>query len=394
MTGEHHTAEPAEVPSDSAVLRGLAAEGVSFWLAGLSRAALADGSLKTWIADAHITGLVLSPSVMTCEIRRTDDHAYRDQLSLLARRHASPEEMVRALIAYDARWACDLLSSVHTAAEGLDGWVCVELDARLAYDRRSALEEARALALAVNRPNLLVTVAATDAGLDVVRECVADGIGVNAALIHSVERYGEVLDSYWEGLERSHEAGRDPARVPCVATWELAEVEAAVDERLRELGGVPDTAELRSRTALALARTAYDLQERRLDSHRWRTLRNAGARPHRLVWSGAGVGDGSSDPGHLAAGIRQVEEIVAWRTAHVLTRGALTEAARRARPRGDSLTGQAAAATDVVAALRRRGVHLGCLAENLERLRLRRLERDREELLDAVQNSPAVRAYR
>jgi transaldolase len=365
MTGEHHTAEPAEVPSDSAVLRGLAAEGVSFWLAGLSRAALADGSLKTWIADAHITGLVLSPSVMTCEIRRTDDHAYRDQLSLLARRHASPEEMVRALIAYDARWACDLLSSVHTAAEGLDGWVCVELDARLAYDRRSALEEARALALAVNRPNLLVTVAATDAGLDVVRECVADGIGVNAALIHSVERYGEVLDSYWEGLERSHEAGRDPARVPCVATWELA-----------------------------LARTAYDLQERRLDSHRWRTLRNAGARPHRLVWSGAGVGDGSSDPGHLAAGIRQVEEIVAWRTAHVLTRGALTEAARRARPRGDSLTGQAAAATDVVAALRRRGVHLGCLAENLERLRLRRLERDREELLDAVQNSPAVRAYR
>ncbi|NUP18707.1 MAG: hypothetical protein HOZ81_22000 [Streptomyces sp.] len=391
MTGEPDT---VEIPAGSAVLRDLAAEGVSFWLAGLSRAALADGSLKAWIADAHISGLVLSASAMTREIRRTDDHAYRDQLGLLAQRHASPEEKVRALFAYDARWACDLLSSVHEAAAGLDGWVCVELDARLAHDRRSALEEARTLALAVNRPNLLVTVAATDAGLGVLSECVADGIGVNAALIHSAERYEEVLDAYWDGLERSHEAGRNPDRVTCVATWELAEVEAAVDEGLGELGGVRDTTELRGRTALALARTAYDLQERRLDSPRWRALRNAGARPHRLVWSGAGAGECPSDPGHLAARVRQVEEIVAWRTAHVLPRGALAEAARRARPRGDSLTGEAAAALDVMAALRRRGIHLGCLAERLERVRIRRLERDREELLDAVQNPPAVSTYR
>ncbi|MFR9798209.1 transaldolase family protein [Streptomyces sp. MS06] len=391
MTGVHH---PADVPADSPVLGGLAAEGVSFWLAGLSRPVLADGTLARWIAQAHITGLVLSSAAMTCEIRRAGDHAYREQLGLLAQRHASPEETVRALFAYDARWACDLLSAAHTATDGLDGWVCVELDARLAHDHRSAVEEARALAAAVNRPNLLVTVAAAGAGPAVARECLADGIGVNVSLIHSAERYGEVLDACWEGLERAHRAGRDAARVACAATWELAEVEAAVDERLGAPGGAAGAAALRGRTALALARTAHDLQDRRLDSERWRGLRNAGARPHRLVWSGAGAAESRPDPGRLAARVRQVEEIVAWRTVHVLTRAELAETARRARPRGDSLMGESTAALDVVAALRRRGIRLGPLAADLERRRLRRAERDRRELLDAVQGPPAVRARR
>ncbi|MDT0572619.1 transaldolase family protein [Streptomyces sp. DSM 3412] len=380
-----------DVPGDGSVLRSLAAEGVSVWLAGVGRPELVDGSLRTWVADAYITGVVLSASAMTRELRRHGDHAYLEQLGLLARRRASPEEIVRALSAYDARWACDLLAPVHEAAEGLDGWVCAELDARLADDGPSTLEEVRALALAVNRPNLLVTVAATDAGLDVVRACAAEGIGVYVAPLHSVERYGEVLDAGWEGLERAHRAGRT-VRGACVAALDVAAVEAAVDRRLGGPDDSPDAAGLRGRTALALARVAYDLHERGLDSCRWRTLRHAGARPQRLVWSGASRGD-DVDSDEPDTGVRHVEEIVAWRTTHLLSPRAVAEAARRARPRGDSLSGEAPAAHDTVAALRRRGIDLGRLGADLDRLRLRQRVRDRAELLDAVRDTPCVREY-
>ncbi|WNZ13656.1 transaldolase family protein [Streptomyces sp. 11x1] len=387
--GDEHCA--AEGPGDGSVLRTLAAEGVSLWLAGVGRPELVDGSLRAWVADAYVTGVVLSAAAMTRELRRHGDHAYLEQLSLLARRRASPEEIVRALSAYDARWACDLLAPVHAAAEGLDGWVCAELDARLADDGPSALDEVRALALAVNRPNLLVTVAATDAGLDVVRACMAEGIGVYVAPLHSVERYAEVLDAGWEGLERAHRAGRAP-RGACVAALDVAAVEAAVDRRLGGPGGSADAAGPRGRTALALARVAYDLHERRLDSCRWRALRNAGARPQRLVWSRADQ-DEDLGAGEPDTDVRQVEEIVAWRTAHVLAPRGAAEAARRARPRGDSLSGEAPAAHDTVAALRRRGVDVGRLGADLDRLRLRQRSRDRAELLDAVRDAPCVRAY-
>lgn len=380
-----------EVPGDGSVLRSLAAEGVSVWLAGVGRPELVDGSLRAWVTDAYITGVVLSASAMTRELRRRGHHAYLEQLGLLARRRASPEVIVRALAAYDARWACDVLAPVHAAAEGLDGWVCAELDARLADDGPSALEEVRALALAVNRPNLLVTVAATDAGLDVVRACVAEGIGVYVAPLHSVERYGAVLHAGWEGLERAHRAGL-AGRGACVAALDVAAVEAAVDRRLGAPDDPREAAGPRGRTALALARAAYDLHERELDSGRWRTLRSAGARPQRLVWSGARWGD-DGDPGERAVGVRHVEEIVAWRTTHLLSPRAVAETARRARPRGDSLSGEAPAAHDTLSALRRRGVDLSRLGAELDRIRLRERVRDRAELVDAVRDAPCVRAY-
>ncbi|WP_330172573.1 hypothetical protein OG875_02590 [Streptomyces sp. NBC_01498] len=386
-----HERRAAEILADSAVLRGLAAEGVSVWLGDVGRPELTSGSLRTWITTVRVTGVALSASALTREFRRREDHAYLDQLGRVARQRVSPDAMVRALLAYDARWACDLLAHVSTDTDGLDGWVCGELDARLAHDRRSALEEARAFAVAVGRPNFLVTIAATDAGLDVVRACVAEGIGVHAALVHSAERYGQVLDAYWDGLDQAHRDGRT-APGTCAVSLEAAAVEAAVDEQLGELGTTAAGA-LRGRTALAFARVVHDLHERRLDSRRWRALRKAGARPQRLVWSGAGTGGDPGGPGQLARHVRHVEEIVAWRTAHLLSPLAVAEAARRARPHGDSLSGEAAAALDVMAALRRHGIHPGCLAEDVQRSRLRELARGRDELLDAVRSTPSIRTY-
>ncbi|MEU0806650.1 transaldolase family protein [Streptomyces sp. NPDC005970] len=381
------SAQPA-----SPVLSGLAAEGVSVWLDGLTRSALADGSFATWVRGGAVTGAVLSAAPVLREVRARTGHPYREQIDTLARRRTAPEAIVRALFSHDARWACDLLAPVHAAADGLDGWVCVDLPQDTGRDTPSALAAAKSLARVVNRPNLLIRVPATDAGTDLVSVCAAEGIGVNAALVHSVDRYTDVLDAYWQGLEHALRTGRDLSRHVCVVTVEVADVERAVDRALARSPGGTAAGPLRGRTALALARGVYDIHERALDSGRWGALRRAGARPYRIGWSGADAERPAADL-DTAGRIRHVEEIVAWRTAHLLAPGILTEVAARAAPDGDSLTGEGPTAREFRALLRQRGVAVDRLAGELTEHRVRRLRRHGDGLLAAVRETPSVRAY-
>ncbi|WP_093802515.1 transaldolase family protein [Streptomyces sp. Wb2n-11] len=365
------------MPCRDTVLTDLVHEGVSVWLGGVSRRSLADGTLSLRTADGCVTGAVLSLREMGREVR--DGTAYQEQIGLLAAQGVTADEAVRALHLYDARWACDVLRQSFTASRGADGWVCAELDPRFADDARASVAEARTVALAVNRPNLLITVPSTPAGMTVISDCVAEGIGVNAGHIYSVRRYGEVVEAYFEGMGRALAAGRAVTACLSVASFEAARMEAAVDGCLDELEDAV-AAPLRGRSALALARAAYQLYEERLGSGRWRKLRAAGARPQRLAWPGAGT----PDP---ATAVRQVEELVAWNTVHTMSQPVLDAVARRGRLRGDTLSGESTASNELLTGLWLRGVSVDRTAEKLARAELRRSVRDRLDLVGSVRDT-------
>ncbi|MGI5403711.1 transaldolase family protein [Streptomyces sp. CA-135486] len=359
------------------MLTDLVNEGVSVWLDGASRRSLADGTLSRRMTDAHVTGAVLSLRELGREVR--DGTAYREQIDMLGTQGVTADEAVRALLFYDARWACDVLRPSFTATQGADGWVCAELDPRFADDARASVAEARAVALAVNRPNLLIAVPSTPAGMTVISDCVAEGIGVNARHIYSVRCYGEVIEAYFEGLERALTAGRAVTAFASVASFEAARMEAAVDLCLN--GREPAVAApLRGRSALALARAAYHLYEERLGSGRWRKLRAAGARPQRLVWPGADA----PDP---ATTVRQVEELVAWSTVHAMSQPTLDAVARLGRLRGDTLSGESRASDELLTGLRLQDVSVDRTAVELARSELRGSVRDRLDLADSVRDT-------
>lgn len=365
------------MPRRDTVLTELVHEGVSVWLDGVSRRSLADGTLSLRMADACVTGAVLSLREMGREVR--DGTAYEEQIDLLATQGVTADEAVRALHLYDARWACDVLWQNFTASQGADGWVCAELDPRFADDARASVAEARTVAFAVNRPNLLITVPSTPAGMTVISDCVAEGIGVNAGHIYSVRCYGEVVEAYFEGMGRALAAGQSVTTCLSVASFETARMEAAVDRCLNEL---EDTvaAPLRGRSALALARAAYQLYEERLGSGRWRKLRAAGARPQRLVWPGADA----PDP---VTAVRQVEELVAWSTVHTMSQSTLDVVARRGRLRGDTLSGESGVSNELLTGLRLRGVNVDRTAAKVARTELRRSVRDRLNLVGSVRDT-------
>ncbi|MGK5642552.1 transaldolase family protein [Streptomyces sp. URMC 126] len=376
-----HVTGPAGSP-----LRALAAEGVSLWLDGPSRARPARPA-------EGVRGAVSDPAVLAADA--AGDAGCREQLRHLAQRSAAPDTAVLALSAYDLRSACDALRPVFDASRGLDGHASMDLDARLAHDPGATAAAAAELHRAALRDNALVKIPATEAGLRAARACLEGGIGVHLTEIFSARRHGEALDACLDGLGRARAAGRDLARVPVCVSLAVGPLEDAVDARLATLGTAAADA-LRGTAAQAVARLAYRAYEERLADDRWRTLARAGARPPRLLWhvggafpiETAGAADASGAAGATGADdtagaphtydateaadttdtarvLRRVESLVAWGTGVALPAAGLEAVARAGRPRGDALTGRHRPARAVVARLERLGVSLDATADAL-----------------------------
>lgn len=191
------------------------------------------------------------------------------------------------------RAACDSLSPAFEESGGRHGQVSASLSPASAHDAFAFVVEAAALQRAVQRPNMLVRIPATQAGLAAVSACVARGIGVDATLIFSVGHYGRVLSAYMDGLDLALANGLPLERITLLASFPIGLIDEEVNSRLESVpADVAD--QLRDTAGVAVAQLIYRAREERLNSTWWRVLRSAGAAAPRLAWIGAG-------PGHVGA---------------------------------------------------------------------------------------------
>ncbi len=265
----------------SSNLHGLAQAGVSVWSDQISRAMLDSGELSRLMADDAVTGVTSNPTIFAGAIVGSSD--YDDQLADLRSAGVPTEEIVKGLMAEDIRRACDALSPVHAKTEGRDGYVSVEVSPTLAFDTEATVAEARDWIKQIDRPNLLVKVPATPAGIPAIETLIAEGISVNVTLIFSLARYRQVINAYISGLRAFRELGGDLRRVASVASFFVSRFDTEVDRRLAALGTEQAT-QLSGTTAVANARVAYGLY---LDhfGESFSNLKEAGARPQYPLWA-------------------------------------------------------------------------------------------------------------
>lgn len=267
-------------------LAQLSAAGVAIWLDDLSRERLASGGLAALVAGKQVVGVTTNPTIFQAAITSSD--RYAEQVASLADAGADAEAAVRALTVDDVRAACDLLAPVAERTGGVDGRVSIEVDPRLAHEAEPTLAQARELWAQLDRPNLLVKIPATMAGLPAIRRAIADGVSVNVTLIFSTERYRHVMDAYLSGLEDRLAAGQSIDAIASVASFFVSRVDTEVDKRLTAIG-TEDALALRGKAAVANARLAYEAYEQVVASPRWQALAAAGARPQRPLWASTGV---------------------------------------------------------------------------------------------------------
>ena len=263
-------------------LHSLRALGQSIWLDDIQRRWLTHGELAHLIADDGISGVTSNPAIFAAAIAKDSD--YGPALTALVKRPLTAEQRVEALVVEDIRGAADLLAPVFSASGGRDGYVSLEVSPRLAHDTALTVQEGERLWQLVARPNLMIKVPATIAGLSAIRRLIAGGINVNATLIFSVARYLKVADAYLTGLEDRLRIGAAIDQLCSVASFFISRIDSLVDSRIDALPKA-DAHGLHGRTAIACARLAYRKYQGLISGERWRALARRGGQPQRLLWA-------------------------------------------------------------------------------------------------------------
>jgi transaldolase len=326
--------------------------GVSIWLDTLSRELLDSGAFASLIADCAVTGATSNPTIFAKAITSSED--YDDQLrAAVASGIRAPQELFFELALDDVRRAADLLRPTYEASDGRDGFVSFECTPDLADDSAATIKQAVELWDRLARPNVMIKVPATQAGIPAIEELTARGLNINVTLLFSVARYEQVIDAYVAGLERRVTAGQPVDAIASVASFFVSRVDTKADAVL------PADSDLRGRVAIANAHRAYGRFHDRFADERWLVLRDAGARPQRALWASTGT----KDPSY--SDVLYVEELIAPDVINTMPEATLRAFADHGNVRRTG--SDAAAAEDTLRRAEEAGVDLAAVTAQLER---------------------------
>jgi len=358
-------------------LAELSAAGVSVWLDDLSRDRLRSGNLQELINTRSIVGVTTNPSIFQAALSKGT--AYDAQVAELAERGADVDAVIRTATTDDVREACDVLRPQWNASNGVDGRVSIEVDPRLAHDTDKTILQAIELWKIVDRPNLLIKIPATVAGLPAITAVIAEGISVNVTLIFSVDRHRAVMDAYLAGLEAARSAGHDLNNIHSVASFFVSRVDTEIDARLEKIG-TQEALELRGQAGVANARLAYAAYEEVFGSGgRWTALAQSGAWVQRPLWASTGV----KNPDY--SDTLYVTELVAPDTVNTMPEKTLEAVADHGRVLGNTIEGSAFESQAVFDKLEAVGVDLDDVFRHLEEDGVDKFEKAWDELLEATQ---------
>ncbi len=356
-------------------LQALSDAGVSIWLDDLSRERIESGNLTDLVKDRHVVGVTTNPTIFAAAL--ADGERYDDQVRRLAADGADVSKATFELTTEDVRNACDIMRPTYDA-DHKDGRVSIEVDPFLAHDTDGTIKSAQDLWRAVDRPNVLVKIPATDEGLPAIRRATAEGISVNVTLIFSLERYRKVMEAYLAGLEDAKEAGIDLSTIHSVASFFVSRVDTEVDKRLDAIG-TDESDALRGEAAVANARLAYAAFQEVFTGERWEALAAAGAHAQRPLWASTGVKD------ERYPDTKYVTDLVVTDTVNTMPEKTLEAFADHGEVEGDAVSGKATEAEQVFERLAAVGIDFDDVLLVLEREGVEKFEKSWQELVDTIE---------
>jgi transaldolase/glucose-6-phosphate isomerase len=261
--------------------------GQSIWLDNIRRALINSGELATLI-EKGITGVTSNPTIFEKAIAGSSD--YDSAMRPLIEAGKNPAEIYDTLSIEDIGQTADLLLPIYQRSKFKDGFVSLEVSPELASDTDATVREARRLFSELARPNVMIKVPATPAGIPAIQTLISEGINVNVTLIFSIEQYRLVAEAYLAGLEKYAETYDDLARVSSVASFFISRVDSAIDPVLAQIGHnqTPHT-DLQGKIAIANARAAYGEFLQIFSGARWEKLAARGAYRQRPLWASTGT---------------------------------------------------------------------------------------------------------
>ena len=355
-------------------LAALTQAGVSIWLDDLSRDRIESGNLAGLISSHSVRGVTTNPTIFAAALKGS---SYQPLIA--AQRGNSVDEAIKQITSKDVADACEIFAGVYRDSEGVDGRVSIEVEPNLAFDTQGTIAQGLELHALVGKENVMIKVPATKPGLGAITELTASGVSVNVTLIFSTQRYDEVIDAYFEGIEKALANGMDVSKIHSVASFFVSRVDTEVDARLEALG----RPELKSQAALANARLAYDLFVKRFSSERWQQLAAKGARLQRPLMASTGV----KDPN--LSDTLYVTELVARDLVNTMPEKTMMATADHGVIQGDTITRNVASAREFLNELAAAGVDFDDVTAKLEAEGVQKFIASWDELVGSVASALA-----
>jgi transaldolase len=353
--------------------------GQSPWLDNLKRGYLTSGQLAA-LRDGGIRGLTSNPTIFQKAIADSAD--YDEQYRTIAADDGPVVDDYWALVTQDINGACDVFAPLYETSGGGDGFVSVEVAPSLADDAAGTEEAARQLHQSIARPNLMVKIPATAAGIAPIRQMLSEGRNINITLIFSLARHQEVMDAYLAGLEAyAQTPGADLSKVASVASFFISRVDTEVDRRLEAIG-TPEALALRGKAAVAQGKLAYRQFRQTFSGPRWDALAAQGARVQRPLWASTSTKN-KAYPDTL-----YVDELIGPDTVNTLP-DATIEAFADHGTLTRRVDADVDAADEVWSTLAEVGVDMDDVADVLEREGVASFEKSFDELLDTLRAKSA-----
>jgi transaldolase len=332
--------------------------GQSIWYDYITRDLVVSGKLNRLIAEDGLRGMTSNPTIFEKAI--AGSRLYDDDIRRLSDAGRSPTDIFEALAVADVQAACDAFLPLYQQSNWRDGLVSLEVSPQVANDSEATVHEAERLWETVGRPNAMIKIPGTEAGLSAITRSIAAGINVNVTLLFAVERYAEVIEAFLQGLEWRVEHELPLQSIASVASFFVSRVDAKVDPQLDRMDGSSASGTtLRGKIAIANAATAYQLFQQSLTTDRWTRLARTGARPQRPLWASTST----KDPRY--PDVYYVEALVAPQTVNTVPPETLEAYRDHGRP-ANRIHEAAAAAPAQLAALAARGIDLKVVTRELE----------------------------
>ncbi|HVU76334.1 MAG TPA: transaldolase [Gaiellaceae bacterium] len=352
-------------------LHKLAKRGQSIWFDTLSRDLVHTGELARMMKEDAVTGVTSNPTIFQKALAGGD--AYDDDMKRLLGETDDPEQIFFSLALQDIRDACDTLAPAYESSGGADGYVSMEVLPGLAYDTGATFDQARWIAKEVDRPNLMVKIPATMAGLPAIEDSIAHGTSINITLIFSLERYKAVVEAYLRGLERLVAGGGDPSKIASVASFFVSRVDTEADKRLGD-----KHKDLQGKLAIANAKLAYQHYLREFSSDRWAYLEGKGATKQRCLWASTST----KNPDYRD--VIYVEELIGPETVNTMPLETIQAFQDHGEVRGDTVTEGIDEAHELFRQLEQAGVSYDEVVDTLEAEGVQKFTDSFDEIVESI----------
>jgi transaldolase/glucose-6-phosphate isomerase len=366
-------------------LQALQSNGQSVWLDYIRRSLITSGELQQLIDQDGLRGVTSNPSIFEKAIAGSTDY----DSALAAIEHHQDRDVMslyESLAIGDIQATADILKPVYEQTNRRDGYISLEVSPYLANDTQQTISEARKLWQAVDRPNLMIKVPATPAGIPAIQQLISEGINVNVTLLFAQDVYEQVANAYITGLEMLAAKGGDISRISSVASFFISRIDTAVDNQIT--AQIKTTANstqhdllksLLGKVAIANAKLTYQCYQNIYSSSRWQQLSSQGAQPQRLLWASTGT----KNPQY--SDVRYVEELVGADTVNTIPPATLSAFRDHGHSRA-SLTEKLDEARSTITRLQQAGISLSQITDQLLAQGLELFSNAFDQLLSAVEN--------